>query len=126
MQSGERRRRKTVSADAVRRAENVLQAHADLAIPVATLSRLVGLSDRGLRNAFHRVHGVSPKRWMVAARLERVRRALAAARTGRVSVTDVATEHGFYDLGRFAAAYRQTFGEHPSQTLRAARQRSEG
>jgi AraC-like DNA-binding protein len=35
-------------------------------------------------------------------------------------VTDVATELGFLELGRFAVKYRQIFGETPSSTLRAA------
>ena len=33
-------------------------------------------------------------------------------------VTDVALRNGFAHTGRFAAAYRQRFGESPSTTLR--------
>ena len=36
-------------------------------------------------------------------------------------MTDVATLHGFYELGRFAGEYKALFGEAPSQTLHRAR-----
>jgi AraC-like DNA-binding protein len=52
-------------------------------------------------------------------RLEKVREDLARAEPGTDSVTEVATRWGFLHLGRFAAAYRSAFGEHPSQTLRS-------
>jgi transcriptional regulator GlxA family with amidase domain len=39
----------------------------------------------------------------------------------RVDVTRVALGLGFGHVGRFAALYRQAFGESPSETLRRAR-----
>jgi AraC-like DNA-binding protein len=105
----------------VERAEAYVRAHITTPVAVAQLSREVGLSERGLRNAFYAVHGVSPRQWMVAARLRNVRQALVHAPRGRATVTHIATDYGFYELGRFAAAYRHMFGEAPSRTLRGAR-----
>jgi transcriptional regulator GlxA family with amidase domain len=112
----------------VRRAEAYIRANLDRPIPLARLCRLVGVSERGLRNAFYGVHGVAPKRWMVAQRLRGVQMALRERRDVSITVTGVATDHGFFQLGRFAAIYRETFGEAPSTTLHAAcdvRRRSE-
>ena len=74
--------------------------------------------ERGLRDAFYTVHQMSPKRWVLAQRLQRARRALIEVRSAEVTVTRVAMDNGFHQLGRFAVTYRQAFGETPSETLR--------
>jgi transcriptional regulator GlxA family with amidase domain len=85
---------------------------------VSELCGLVGLSERGLRNAFYSVTGMSPKRYMLAERLEAAHRELTDGHARSTTVTSVATSYGFYELGRFAAAYKEAFGETPSETLR--------
>jgi AraC family transcriptional regulator, ethanolamine operon transcriptional activator len=109
----------------VERAEAYMRSHAGVQVPLATLSRVVGMSERGLRNAFYSVRGMSPKRCILAERLEHVRRALRDSSTTPVTVTSVATDYGFYELGRFAATYKEAFGEVPSETLRGACRKSE-
>ena len=106
------------------RAKAYVRAHIDSPVPVSALCRVVGLSERGLRDAFYRVRGISPKRWIVTARLQGVQDVLADARAGPITVTHVATDFGFYELGRFAALYREAFGEAPSDTLRSTHQRA--
>ena len=102
----------------VARAEAVLQEHADEVITIAALSEAVGVSERTLRNAFTDVYSQSPKRYLVTQRLLAVREALRAATTPGATVTAIATEHGFFELGRFALQYKAAFGESPSHTLR--------
>ena len=110
--------------EAVERAEAYMRAHINTPVPLSRLCRVVGLSERGLREAFYRVRGMSPKRWSVGVRLQCVRRALTDERTGATTVTDAAADYGFYELGRFAAIYRETFGEAPSETLRSTNHRT--
>ena len=108
----------------VGRAEAYLRAHIDTHIPVARLSHVLGVSERSLRNAFYAVHGMGPKRWILAERLEGVHRVLRQDRSRPVTVTGVATDYGFNELGRFAVSYREAFGETPSATLRGTLMRS--
>jgi transcriptional regulator GlxA family with amidase domain len=107
--------------EVVTRAERYLRANAHAPVTVAELGRIVGLSARSLRNAFNDVHAMSPKQWMLAERLKAARRALRDSEQPPASVTSVATDFGFFELGRFAVAYRGAFGETPSATLRQLR-----
>jgi transcriptional regulator GlxA family with amidase domain len=111
-------------ASVVGRAEAYLRAHMDRPVSVARLCRVVGVSERSLRNAFRAVHGMGPKRWMLVERLEGVHRVLREDRSRPVTVTCVATDHGFNELGRFAVSYREVFGETPSATLRGSLMKS--
>jgi AraC family transcriptional regulator, ethanolamine operon transcriptional activator len=110
--------------EVVERAEAYLHTHRGDAIPLSRLCRMIGLSERGLRNAFYTVRGMSPKRCMLLDRLQGVRHTLSDQCSRPTSVTGVATAFGFYELGRFSAIYKREFGEAPSETLRATIRKS--
>ncbi len=100
------------------RAVALLRQHPSDPLTIADLSRVAGVSDRTLRAAFHDVVGLSPKQYAIAQRLRAAHDALLSADPKVTTVTDIATAHGFFELGQFAARYRKAFGEVPSQTLR--------
>src|SRR5215218_406428 len=104
--------------DLVARVDAYLRDNISEPVTVATLSQVAGVSERTLRTAFHDVLGVSPKQYAIAQRLQAARDALCSAEPGTTTVTDVAMNYGFFELGRFAGRYRHTFGEVPSRTLR--------
>ena len=103
----------------VHRLDEFLQAHFDEPIYMSQLCDVTGVSERSLRNACYAVCGTSPKRYLTRRRMEAVRQALATARPGQDTVTRIATDYGFFELGRFAAMYSSIFGERPSETLRS-------
>lgn len=112
------RRARITRRQIVHQVEEFLRAHFDEPIQMAQLCTVTGVSERSLRNACHAVHGTSPKRYLTRRRMEAVRHALAAAQPGESTVTRIATDFGFFELGRFAATYCSLFGERPSETLR--------
>jgi AraC family ethanolamine operon transcriptional activator len=97
-------------------AEEFMRSRLALPLYVADLCLATGVSERTLRSAFRNVYGTSPNRFLKLRRLMQVRRTLQ--RSPGTLVSEVATRHGFWDLGRFAGDYRTLFGETPSQTLR--------
>jgi AraC-like DNA-binding protein len=105
----------------VRRAERFVREHVGETVSIAQLSSIAGVSERSLRNAFYHVFMTGPKRYLKIWGLHQVRRSLRRVLDHRATVTTIAMEHGFYELGRFAKEYRALFGEAPSQTLHRAR-----
>lgn len=101
----------------VRKVEQYIIAHADQPITLEQLVEVGGVSARALFDGFRRFRGTSPMAYLKSVRLERAREDLLDAGPD-TSVTAVACRWGFYQFGRFAAQYKQMFGELPSETLR--------
>jgi AraC-like DNA-binding protein len=106
----------------IRRFFGVLEAQASEPSDMQALSEATGVSSRSLRMACQEQLGVSPTQYMLLRRMHLARRALKQADPNSTRVTDIATEFGFWELGRFAVKFRQIFGESPSATLRSGTQ----
>jgi transcriptional regulator GlxA family with amidase domain len=102
----------------IKRLDAYVSEHLDEPLHIVQLCDATGVSERSLRNACHAVCGTSPKRYLTRRRLDAVRHALSQARPGQDTVTRIATDYGFFELGRFARTYSSAFGERPSDTLR--------
>ena len=104
---------------AVRAACDFIDRNLTLPLNVADIAEAAGVGVRTLQNHFADDLGQTPMSYLRDARLDRVRAELAdLPNSAGVKVTDVALRWGFSHLGRFSAAYRDRFGESPSQTLR--------
>jgi AraC family ethanolamine operon transcriptional activator len=102
---------------AVKRTEDWIVANLEQPISRADLCEISGLQVRALTRAFSRFHAQGPMQFVRQRRLDAVQRTLLGAEPDETTVTRVATDFGFYHLGRFAADYCDIFGEHPSETL---------
>ncbi len=102
----------------MRRLEEVLEANPDRTLYLAELCAATGASDRTLRACCQKHLGMSPTRYLWLRRMHLARRALRRADPAMTTVTEIATNCGFWELGRFSVAYRALFGESPSAALR--------
>jgi len=105
-------------ATVMRRLENFLEANLDRTLHLTDLCAAAGASDRTLRILCQEHLGTSPTRYLWLRRMHLARRALRIAEPTTATVTEIATSYAFWELGRFAVAYRSLFGETPSATLR--------
>jgi AraC-like DNA-binding protein len=91
-----------------------LEAHHAEPVGVGDLAAGVGLSVRQVQEVSRATLGATPSGLLREIRLERAR---ALLRSGAAtSVSRAATDAGFTHMGRFAAAYRERYGELPSET----------
>ena len=105
-------------ATVMRRLEEVMTSTPDRPLYMPQLCRTVGASYTRLYDCCHDYLGMSPKRYLWLRRMHLVCRALRIADAEKTTVTETATDYGFWELGRFAVAYRSLFGEPPSTALR--------
>jgi transcriptional regulator GlxA family with amidase domain len=96
-----------------------MRSHAEEPLTVAEIANAVGVGPRALQAAFRASHGITPRQLLAEIRLEEARARLLAPEA-EMTVTDAALASGFAHFGRFAAAYRERYGELPSETLRRA------
>jgi AraC-like DNA-binding protein len=102
------------------RAERAMRRQLGEPLTLADLAAAAGVSERTLHYGFRNFRGTTPMGRLAALRLQQGRRLLQNAAQGS-TVSRIAAEVGFAQLGRFAGIYREAFGELPSQTLRTAR-----
>ena len=102
----------------MRRLEELLEQNTDRTLSLAELCAAARASDRTLRVCCHEHLGMSPMRYLWLRRMHLARRALRTADPATATVTEIAANFGFWELGRFSVEYRSLFGESPSATLR--------
>ena len=109
------RRREAIMA----RFEEYLEANSESPLHLPEICAAISVSERTLRATCEEHLGMGPIRFLTLRRMHLAQRALSRADPSSATVTGIATDHGFWELGRFSVAYRGLFGETPSETLRS-------
>jgi len=101
----------------MRRFRRVVEENLGQSLYITEICKMIGVSERTLEVCCQEHLGVGPKRYLMLRRLHLARRALREAAPGGTTVTDIATQYGFWHFGRFAGAYQSLYDEFPSVTL---------
>lgn len=104
----------------VQRIDDYVAAHPTAPIYTADLAGEFGVSIRTLGGSVSKVRGMSLHQYIRLKKLWATRSRLLKG--GGANVATCARAQGFHHLGEFAAAYRATFHEAPSDTLARGRQ----
>jgi AraC-like DNA-binding protein len=101
----------------MRRFRRVVEENPSQPLYIPEICKAIGVSERTLRVCCQEQLGMGPKHYLLLRRLHLARRALRQASAGGTTVTEVATQYGFWHFGRFAGEYQSLFSESPSFTL---------
>lgn len=106
-----------VAPRAIRRATQVIEERAAYPFTVEDLAHETALSVRALQQGFRTYLGTTPTAYLRDVRLRRAREDLLTAAPADETVAAIAARWGFLHVSRFAAHYRDRYGELPSVTL---------
>jgi adenylate cyclase len=99
-----------------------MQRNLTRSLTTGEIAAAASTPERSLRRQFRRFTGQSPVAFHRRLRLEATRHALCDNPT-EAAITTAATMHGFSHLSHFTDQYQRRYGELPSATLRALRER---
>jgi AraC-like DNA-binding protein len=111
-------RERSLTPRAIRRAVDVIEAEAQLPLTLSSIAARSQVSVRSLQQGFKRHLGMSPMSYLREVRLRRAHQTLIESDPSTVTVASVASDWGFTNLGRFAAAHAARYREPPAKTLR--------
>lgn len=90
-------------------------------LTVSDLARAADVTSRTLLRMFRQQLGMGPASYLKLRQLNIVRRALRGRLHPSSKITNIMSEHGVTEFGRFASEYRMLFGERPSDTVARSR-----
>jgi AraC-like DNA-binding protein len=104
----------------LRRAVEYIEANAALPVTLADIATTVSASPAALEHAFALRYGFGSMEYLRRVRLERAHLELQLANpSADPRVSSIAARWGFLGQRRFSTAYRERYGEAPTETLRS-------
>jgi AraC family ethanolamine operon transcriptional activator len=112
------------NAAILRRFEEYVQTAGAETVSIMAACASIGCSRKAFVRAFQETFRFGPKHYLTMLRLSAANAALHDADPSTSKVAQIATQFGFWNLGRFSQVYREVFGEPPSVALRRSPDRA--
>jgi AraC-like DNA-binding protein len=100
-----------------KRAEEYISEYYRDAVHIEDICRATGVGLRTLQRCIREYFDVTVTELVESVRMDAAHRELSALRPEESTVTQIALDNGFTHLGRFSVAYRERYGETPSEHL---------
>ena len=101
----------------IKRARDLLHVYRGEASNIANLAKELGISERLLHHAFKKNYGVTPKKYLLNLRMHSVKQELLLA-DPTTTIASIIQKYHFYNQSTFTQAYKEMFGELPSDILK--------
>ncbi len=101
----------------IKSARDLLHVYRGEASNIANLAKELGISERLLHHAFKKNYGVTPKKYLLNLRMHSVKQELLLA-DPTITIASIIQKYHFYNQSTFTQAYKEMFGELPSDILK--------
>ena len=99
------------------KARKILEENVTNIYKITDLIQELHISGRTLQYSFQEHLGMTPKQYLQYLRLSAIRKELLSARYEKKNISDIIAKYGYFHPSSFTVAYKNFFGETPTQTL---------
>lgn len=78
----------------------------------------LGISQRLLHHSFKENYGFTPKKYLLSLRMHKVKQSLLLCEPEKTTISSIIGKYAFFNHSTFTQAYKQMFGESPSDTFK--------
>ena len=101
----------------IKKARDLLHNSVQEANNIMSIAQELGISERLLHHAFKRNYGITPKKYLMNLRMDNVKQELLLSNPKTTTISSVIGKYYFFDNSTFSKAFKQMFGELPSDIL---------
>jgi len=104
----------------VSKARKLMHQSFEHPVDIKLLAKELKISERLLYHAFKKNYGTTPGQYMFGLRMHHVRQALLRSDPFKTNISSVIEKYYFFNQSTFSQAYKQMFGELPSETFKTS------